>query len=69
MVEGVTTFKYLGRPVYKTDDDWPGVRRNIMRARSVWGRLKTLLQQEGADPMVVKIFYREVVQSILLYSS
>ena len=26
-----------------TDDDWPGVRQNITRARSVWGRIGTLL--------------------------
>ena len=26
-----------------TDDDWPAVRRNIMHARLVWGRLGTLI--------------------------
>ena len=42
-VEGGATFRYLGRPIYQTYDDWPAVRRNIMCARSVWGRLGTLL--------------------------
>ena len=42
-VENVRTFRYLGRPLDQTDDDWTAVRRNIMRARSVWGRLGTLL--------------------------
>ena len=30
-----TTFRYLGRPLDHTDDNWMAVRRNIMRARSV----------------------------------
>ena len=32
-VEGVATFRYLGRLLYQTDDDWPAVWRNIIRAR------------------------------------
>ena len=34
MVESVEMFKYLGRILDQTDDDWPAVRRNIMCARS-----------------------------------
>ena len=40
-----------------------------MRTRFVWGRLGTLLIQEGADPIVAEMFYREVVQAILMYGS
>ena len=69
MVEGVVTFRYLGRPLDQTDDDWPVVRRNIMHVRLVWGRMVTMLQQEGADPRVAAMFYRAVVQAILLYGS
>ena len=43
-MEGVATFIYLGITLYQTDDDWMAMRWNIMRARSVWGRLGTLLQ-------------------------
>ena len=68
-VENVTTFRHLGSPLDQMDDDWPSVWRNNMRARSVWGRLGTLLQQEGADTRVVEMFYRAVVQAILLYGS
>ena len=56
MVEGVATFEYLGRPLDQTDDDCPAVQWNIMRARSVWGRLGTLLPREGVDPRVVVMF-------------
>ena len=47
-VENVLTFQYLGKPLDQTDDDWPDVRQKIMRARSFWGRLGTLLRREGA---------------------
>ena len=60
-------FRYLGRPRDQTDDDWPAVRRNIMLGRSFWGRLRKLLRQEGTQPMVLAIFFSEVVQAILLY--
>ena len=32
-VENVTTFRYLGRLLDQTDDDWPAMRGNIMCAR------------------------------------
>ena len=68
-MENVTTFQYMGRPLDQTVDDWTDVRRNIMRARSVWGILGTLLRQCGEEPRVSEIFYRMVVQAILLYGS
>ena len=55
-VEGVAMFWYLGRPLDQMDDDWMVVRRKIIRARSVWGRLGILLQREGAEPRVEEIF-------------
>ena len=68
-VDNVTRFRYLGRPLDQTDDDWTDVWRNIMRTRLVWGRLGTLLRREGADPRVAEMFYRAVDQAILLYGS
>ena len=67
IVEGVAMFNYLGRTLYKTDDYWTVERQNIMRARSVWWRLVTLLRQEEKNPRVLGMFYREVAQAILLY--
>ena len=43
MVEGVETFKYLGRPLDQTDDDFPVIIQNIMCDRTVWGRLGKLI--------------------------
>jgi hypothetical protein len=34
----VNQFKYLGRIVSYNDNDTPAVRRNIKRARRVWGQ-------------------------------
>ena len=69
MVEGVENFKYLGQNLDQTDDDWPSVRKNIMRARLVWGRLGTLMRREGAEPRVLEMFDRAVAQAILLFGS
>ena len=69
ILENVPTFRYLGRPLDQMDDYCPAMRRNIMQARSVWGRLETLLRREGADPKVSESFYRALVQAILLYGS
>ena len=60
-VDNVTNFRYMGRPLDQKDYDWPDVRRNIMRASSVWGRLGTLLLREGEEPRVLEILYRAVV--------
>ena len=68
MVEGVATLRYLVRILDQMDDDWPEIRRKILRARLVWERLGTLLQQEGAYPRVAATFYRAMLQAILLYS-
>ena len=59
----------MGRPLDQTDDYWPAVRRNIMRARLVCERLGTLLRREGSEPKVSASFYRVVVQAIILYGS
>ena len=69
MVEGVENFKYLGQNLDQTDDDWPSVRKNIMRARLVWGRLGTLMRREGEEPRVLEIFDRAVAQAVLLFGS
>ena len=60
-------FRYLGRIIDQTDDDWPAVRQNIMCASLVCGRLGALLQLEGSYPRVEAMLYRAGVQAILLY--
>ena len=49
-IESVSEFKYLGRILTATDDDWPAVVGNLGKARRSWGRLSRVLGREGADP-------------------
>ena len=42
-VENVPNFRYLGIPLDQMDYDWLAVQQNIMRTRSVWGRLGTMI--------------------------
>jgi hypothetical protein len=68
-LESVSTFKYLGRLLSSTDDDWPTIYKNLSKARKRWGMVSRLLVQDNADPKTSGIFYKAIVQSILLYGS
>ena len=48
LMEAVSEFRYLGRLLTATDDDWPEVAGNIRKARVSWGRLARFLGREGA---------------------
>ena len=49
-LNSVKEFRYLGRVLTATDDDWPVVARNLHRARATWGRLARILGREGGGP-------------------
>ena len=66
-MRAVTEFRYLGRVMTNTDDDWPAVAGNIRKARVTWGRLARILGREGADPKVSRNFYIAVTQQVLLF--
>ena len=68
-MEAVSEFRYLGRLLTATDDDWPAVAGNIRKARVRWGRLVRVLGQEGADPKVSRSFYTAVTQQVLLFGA
>jgi hypothetical protein len=63
----VDTFKYLGRPLSSTDDDWPAIHGNLVKARKRWGMIRRVLVREGANERVSGYFYKAVVQSVVLY--
>ena len=44
-MEAVSEFRYLGRLLTATDDDWPEVAGNIRKARVSWGRLVRVLRR------------------------
>ena len=68
-IEGLEVFKYLGRLLDRSVDDWPEVLRNIRKARQVWGRLGKLLFREGGEPEVSEKFYRAVLQAVILFGA
>ena len=68
-MEAVSEFRYLGRLLTATDDDWTQVTGNIRKAQVSWGRLARLLVREGADPKVSRSFYTAVTQQVLLFGA
>ena len=68
-MRAVTEFKYLGRVLTNTDDDWPAVAGNIRKARASWGSLVRILGREGEDLKVTRIFYTAVTQQVLLFGA
>ena len=68
-IESVSEFKYLGRILTATDDDWPAVVGNLRKARRSWGRMARVLSREGADPKVSQTFYIAVTQAVFLLGS
>ena len=68
-MEVLENFKYLGQPLDQTDDDWTEVRRYIKQAQRVWEILGKMLWIEGTDTKVAKMFYRAVLQAVLLFDT
>ena len=68
-MEAVSEFRYLGRLLTETDDDWLVVAGNIKKARRSWGRLDRVLGREGEDPKVSRTFYIAVTQQVLHFGA
>ena len=68
-LESVTQFRYLGRPITFSDDDWPAIHHNLTRARKQWAMVSQVLVREKAEPRIAAMFYKAVVQSVLLYGA
>ena len=60
-------FKYLGRPLERSYDNWTVVPRNIRKARQVWGRIGNMIQREGAEPDISAKLYCAVIHEVLLF--
>ena len=68
-IKSVSEFKYLGRILTATDNDWPEVVGNLRKARRSWGRLSRVLDREGTDPKVSRAFYIAVPHAVFLFGS
>lgn len=68
-LERVTTFKYLGRVLAANNSDWPALFANINKARGKWALISRPLLRTGVSTRVIGMFYKAIVQSVLLYGS
>ena len=68
-LEVVDSFTYLGRVMTAGDDDWPAVAGNLKKARRSWGRLSRILGREGATARISGMFFKSVVQQVLLFGA
>jgi hypothetical protein len=66
VLEKVDSFRYLGRILTQDNEDVRAVRSQIKKARGTWARVGQVLQADNTPPKVSAIFYKAVVQSILL---
>jgi hypothetical protein len=68
-LERVDLFKYLGRLSSMDDNDGPAIRANLSKARKCWARISRILREDSVPPRVAGMFYKAVVQAVLLYGS
>ena len=65
----VAEFKYIGKVLTDSYDDWPEVVGNLRKAWKRWGRMLGILERGGADPQTSGNFYMAVVQATLLFGA
>ena len=68
-LERVEVFKYLGRLLSMDDNDGPAIRANLTKARKTWARISRVLREDSVPPRVAGMFYKAVIQAVLLYGS
>ena len=62
----VTPFKHLERIMTASYDDWPEVVRNLRKAKKSLAWLSRILGREGDNPMVLGVFFKVMVQEVLI---
>lgn len=68
-LERVEVFKYLGRLLTMDDTDTQAIRANLAKARTVWKKFHKLLRGQNMSPRVCGMFFKAVIQAVLLYGS
>lgn len=68
-IESVPAFKHLRRLLTPTDDDRPSLHKNLAKAGKQLGIVSRVLVREGSNPRTMGMFYKAVVQSVLLFGS
>ena len=68
-LEMFTSSKCLGRVVLATNYDCLTVVRNLDQAKTVWSRMSRILGREVETPWVSGLFFKAVIQSVLLFGA
>ena len=63
----VTLFKYQGWVLTASYDNWSSVVGNLWKAWKSWARLERIIVMRGSNPQVTGIFFKELVQEVLLF--
>ena len=62
-------FKYLIQVMTEGEDDWPAEVGKLGKDQKSWVQLTSILVREGADLRVSNMFFKVVVQAVLLLGS
>ena len=69
-IKMVSEFKYLGRILTNNDMDLKAVESQLVKARRVWGMIGKIVKKKShCNPRIMSIFYKVIVQTVLLYGS
>ena len=63
----VTSFKYLGWVFTAAYDYWKVVVGNLWEAHKLFSLMSRILRREGARPRFSGMFFKAVVQAVLLF--
>ena len=69
LIEMVTLFKYLGKILMVGNKDCLAMMINLKKLRKSWSQLTRILGREGVNLRVSMIFFKVVVQVVLLLGS
>ena len=57
----------MGRVLMAADYDWAAVISNLRKAHKQWLQMSRILGWEDSNTRVLGLFYKSVVQAILIY--
>ena len=66
MLETMLLFQHMGTVLTAGDDNCLAVSDNLRKATKIWVRMTRFLIRERADPKVLGLFFKAVVQAVFL---
>ena len=63
----VNSFQYMAQVILLVDDHWLAMVRNLYWGRVVWKMNTITLSREGEEPRLSVLFFKSVLQAVLLF--